>query len=121
MASDVKTWTRWQDWVVGVAGLYALLSPIWTEHGSGTTGTLIVFGALLVLASLWSLAQPGTVASEYVHTALGVLLFISPWVFGYASFAGAAWTSWVVGVVAAALGLWAAPESTKVHRAAVGH
>ncbi|MDT7681483.1 MAG: hypothetical protein QOG57_1793, partial [Pseudonocardiales bacterium] len=28
MASDVKTWTRWQDWVVGVAGLYALLSPI---------------------------------------------------------------------------------------------
>ncbi|HTF46283.1 MAG TPA: SPW repeat protein [Pseudonocardia sp.] len=121
MAAETKSFSRWQDWVVGVAGLYAALSPIWTEHGRGTTGTLIVFGVLLVLAALWSLAQPGAVSSEYVHTALGVLLFISPWVFGYAAYAGASWTSWVVGVIAAGLGLWAVPESTEVHRAAVGH
>lgn len=27
--------------------------------------------------------MPGSVASEYVHIGLGVLLFISPWVLGY--------------------------------------
>ncbi|HEX4252346.1 MAG TPA: SPW repeat protein [Pseudonocardia sp.] len=112
---------RWQDWVVGVAGVYAALSPIWTDQGRGSTATLIVFGVLLVLAAAWSLARPGAVGSEYVHVALGVLLFISPWVFGYAVLAGASWTSWVVGVIAAGLGLWAVPESTKAHQAAVGH
>jgi hypothetical protein len=117
----MKSWARWQDWVVGVAGVYTALSPIWTDQGRGTAATLIVFGVLLVLGAAWSLAQPGAVSSEYVHTALGVLLFISPWVFGYTAFAGASWTSWVVGVIAAALGLWAVPESNKVHQTAVGH
>jgi hypothetical protein len=117
----MKAFGRWQDLVVGVAGVYTALSPIWTDQGRGSAATLIVFGALLVLAAAWSLAQPGAVNSEYAHTALGVLLFISPWVFGYTALAGASWTSWVVGVVAAALGLWAVPESNKAHQAAVGH
>jgi len=121
MARDMKSFGRWQDLVAGVAGLYAALSPLWTQHGPGTTATLVVFGVLLVLAAAWSLAQPGAVSSEYVHAALGVLLFISPWVFGYTAFAGASWTSWVVGVIAAGLGLLAVPESNKAHQAAVGH
>ncbi|MBO0874491.1 MAG: SPW repeat protein [Pseudonocardia sp.] len=118
----MKTWTRWQDWVVGVAGLYALLSPIWTTTGRTAMITLIVFGALLVLASLWSLAQPGAVSSEYVHAGLGVLLFISPWVLGYfTTYLAASWTAWVVGAIGVILGLLAVPESTKAHQAAVGH
>lgn len=118
----MKTWTRWQDWVVGVAGLYALLSPIWTTTGRADMITLIVLGALLVLASVWSLAQPGVVSSEYVHAVLGVLLFISPWVLGYFTIdLAASWTAWVVGAIGLVLGLLAVPESTKAHRAAVGH
>ena len=121
MATNVKTWTRWQDWVVAVVGAYTALSPIWTATNSAATATLIVFGVLLLVSSLWSLARPGAVSSEYAHAVLGVLLFISPWVLGYAAFAGAAATSWVAGVIAVALGLLAVPESTKVHRAVVGH
>ena len=117
----MKSFGRWQDLVVGVAGVYTALSPLWTDQGRGSAATLVVFGVLLVLAAAWSLAQPGAVSSEYVHTALGVLLFISPWVFGYSALAGASWTSLIVGVIAAALGLWAVPESTKAHQAAVGH
>jgi hypothetical protein len=118
----MKAWTRWQDWVVGVAGLYALLSPIWTTTGRTEMITLIVLGALLVLASLWSLAQPGAVSSEYVHAGLGVLLFISPWVLGYfTTYLEASWTAWVVGAIALVLGLLAVPVSSKAHHAAVGH
>src|SRR5262245_2942 len=111
MSSDMKSWTRWQDWVVAVAGAYAALSPIWTTTGGAATATLIVFGVLLCVAALWSLGAPGMVSSEYVHAVLGVLLFISPWALGYSAFAGASWTSWVVDVIAVVLGLWAVPES----------
>ncbi|WP_037080153.1 SPW repeat protein [Pseudonocardia spinosispora] len=116
----MKTWTRWQDWTAAVVGAYTALAPIWTTTGAAATATLIVFGVLLLVASLWSLAQPGAASSEYTHAVLGVLLFISPWVLGYSAFVGASWTSWVVGVIAVALGLWAVPES-KLYQAAAGH
>ena len=122
MASESRAWTRWQDWVAAVLGAYTALSPIWTATDQVATSTLVVFGVLILLAALWSLAQPGAVVSEYGHVVLGVLLFIAPWVFGYyAAFAGAAWTSWVAGVLTVALGLWAVPESTRIHRAELSH
>lgn len=122
MASEGKAWTRWQDWVAAVLGAYTALAPIWTGADQVAVTTLVVFGVLILLAALWSLAQPGAVSSEYVHAALGVLLFLAPWVFGYYStFAMAAWTSWGVGVLTAALGLWAVPESNRIHRAALSH
>jgi hypothetical protein len=80
-----------------------------------------VFGLLLLLASGWSLGQPGAVAAEYTHAGLGVLMFVSPWVLGYSGMVGAAWTAWVLGVLAAAVGLWAVPESSRAHQAALGH
>jgi hypothetical protein len=81
----------------------------------------VVFGVLMLAASMWSLAQPGAVAAEYVHAGLGVLMFISPWVLGYSAMTGAAWTAWVAGVLAVAMGLWAVPESNKAHHTALGH
>jgi len=122
MASESKAWTRWQDWAAAVVGAYAALSPIWTPADQVATGTLVVFGVLILLASLWSLWRPEAVISEYGHAVLGVLLFLAPWVFGYyGSFPMAAWTSWVVGVLTVALGLWAVPESNRAHRAALSH
>jgi VIT1/CCC1 family predicted Fe2+/Mn2+ transporter len=35
----------------------------------------------------------------WATTAFGVLLFVAPWVVGYAGLTGAAWTSWLVGVI----------------------
>jgi hypothetical protein len=43
---------------------------------------------LLAITGLWSLAVPGSAASEYVHIVLGVLLFLAPWVLGYSALAG---------------------------------
>lgn len=77
--------------------------------------TMLVLGALLLIAGLWSLAMPGSMTSEYVHMLLGVLLFISPWILGYTAYSGASWTSWIVGVLAVIVGAAALPEATAAH------
>jgi hypothetical protein len=116
-----STWRRWQDWAAVVIGVLTLLSPIVVSTDTAALWTLIVFGVLIAGTALWSLAQPDSVASEYVHAVLGVLLFISPWVFGYADMAGAAWTSWVAGVLTLAAGLAALPAAQAEHRGLAAH
>jgi hypothetical protein len=112
----MRSWIRWQDWVALVAGGYAFLSPIWTASVGKATGTLIVLGLLTALIALGSLAAPGVVAAEYLTALLGVLFFISPWVIGFVTTTGMAWTAWVIGVVTFVAGLAAIPESQHAHR-----
>lgn len=114
--SSAKPWTRWQDWASVVLGAYLVLATLWTATGAAALTTMIVLGALLVVAGAWSLAMPGSITSEYAHVLLGVLLVISPWVLGYTQFGGAAWTSWVVGVLAVIVGVAALPEANAAHR-----
>jgi SPW repeat-containing protein len=111
-----RTWRRWQDWAVVVIGVLTALSPIVVTTDTAALWTLVVFGVLIAATGLWSLGAPGSVASEYVHVALGVLLFISPWVFAYADLAGAAWTSWVAAVLTVVAGLVAVPSANADHR-----
>jgi hypothetical protein len=119
----MRPWTRLQDWAALIAGLFAALSPIWVS----TTGerdafwALIVLGALLAIAALVSLALPGVVATEWLTVLVGVLLFVAPWALTYTDRVGASWTSWVVGVIAAALGGSAVPASNRVRRQAIQH
>jgi hypothetical protein len=101
----VKRWSRWQDWVALVAGVYAALSFLWTPGEREVTGTLIALGALLALVSMWSLFLPGVIASEWAHGVVGVLFIIAPGVMSYTDVTMAAWTSWVVGTIALALGM----------------
>jgi hypothetical protein len=119
----MKVSRRWQDWVALVAGVYALLSPIWTTTEGTATWTMVALGVLLAVASLWSIAMPGAVISEWTHVGLGVLFVISPWVMGFADTMPMAWTAWVVGVVAIVMGLLALPESRSEHQrhVAIGH
>ncbi len=115
-----KRWMRWQDWGAVVLGVVAALSVLWVPTSTVALWSLVVFGVLLVLSGLWSLAMPGSVTSEYVHIGLGVLLFISPWVLSYTDLNGAAWTSWVIGVLAVAVGAAAVPVATTTHRGIAG-
>jgi hypothetical protein len=59
---------------------------------------MITLGALVAISSLVSLARPHARAAVWATTAFGVLLFVAPWVVGYAGLTGAAWTSWPMGV-----------------------
>src|SRR5438874_11623722 len=44
---------------------------------------------------------------DWVSLVLGVLLFISPWVFGTATNTPGSWNAWIVGVLGVILALWA--------------
>ncbi|ALE84629.1 hypothetical protein XF36_17025 [Pseudonocardia sp. HH130629-09] len=82
---------------------------------------MVVLGVVLAATSLWSLAVPGSVASEWVHGVLGVLLFLAPWVMGYSALAGASWTSWVAGVLAVVVAASALPAANAEHRTLAAH
>lgn len=115
-----KRWMRWQDWGAVVLGVIAALSVLWVATSVAALWSLVVLGILLILGGLWSLAMPGSVASEYGHIGLGVLLFISPWVLRYTDLNGAAWASWVIGVLAVAVGAATIPVAITAHRGMAG-
>jgi hypothetical protein len=115
-----RSWHRWQDWAALVIGVLTALSPIVVSTDTTAMWTLIVFGVLIAGTAAWSLAQPGSVASEYAHAVLGALLFISPWVLGYSQYSGASWMSWIAGVLTVAVGLAALPEANAEHRGLAG-
>ena len=83
----------------------------------------LLFGALTgtTVRSGNFAAMPGSVASEYVHIVLGVLLFIAPWVLGYSALAGASWTSWIGGILAVIVGAVAIPSANVQHRLVAQH
>ncbi|WP_370591480.1 SPW repeat domain-containing protein [Saccharopolyspora montiporae] len=109
--SAVRPWVRWQDWLVVVLGVYLVLATTWTSVSGGGAAAMVVLGALLAVSSIWSLALPASMTSEYGHMLLGVLLFLAPWVLGYTAYGAAAWTSWVIGVLAVVAGAAALPEA----------
>jgi hypothetical protein len=117
----MKKWTRWQDWVAVAAGLYAALSTIWVKPAGASIAVMVVLGVLLIISGLVNLAWPGLVAMEWVQGVLGALLFISPWVAMYATAMGAAWTSWICGIIAVIVALLAVQPSMKTHHRAIPH
>ena len=116
-----RSWQRWQDWAALVIGVLAALSPLVTTTDAAATWTLVVLGVLIAATGLWSLGSPGSVASEYVHGVLGVLLFIAPWVMSYSDLAAASWTSWVAGLLTVLVAAAAVPAATAAHRRVVAH
>src|SRR5699024_922079 len=88
---------------------------IWTVTSGTAISVLIVLGVLTILAALTNLSQPGMRTTEWVEVAFGILLFISPWVMGFAGMAGVAATAWICGAVTIIVGGWAVPYSMKLH------
>ncbi|AHI00912.1 hypothetical protein KALB_7554 [Kutzneria albida DSM 43870] len=115
-----KAWTRWQDWAEVVLGVVIALSTLVVSTSTAAAWTMAVLGVLVALDGLWSLAAPGMVAGEWIQLVLGVLLFIAPWVMGYTAMNGAAWTSWVGGVLTVVLGAIALPVANLAHKGMAG-
>ena len=122
----MRPWTRLQDWVTLLAGVYTATSPL-ALSTVGMTGdgrvvaVMITLGALLASSSIVSLARPNVTATEWATTLLGVLLFVAPWVVGYTGVTGAAWTSWLVGATVVVVSLTAVRASNRGTRQAIQH
>ncbi|MGP9725992.1 SPW repeat domain-containing protein [Glutamicibacter sp. 287] len=104
----MKKWTRWQDWVVVVAGAYAALSTTWVTGTTMSMNLMVGLGALMVVVGIWSVAMPRLVSLEWVLAAVSALMVVAPWLGSYASsYATASWVSWICGAVGLVASLWA--------------
>ncbi|MEY9213710.1 SPW repeat protein [Thermobifida halotolerans] len=107
---------RWDDWVALTAGVVASVSWVW--HGLFGVGMVALFlvGVTTVFTAVISITRPGLIVSELILVVLGVLLFLTPWLVGFAGEPAAAWTAWILGAVIAAMGAVGVPRSGKSRR-----
>ncbi len=105
-------WSRWEDWLSLVLGGWTCVSPLLFGASVGSTASYAVLslGAAIVLAALYALIVPESEAVEWTLTALGVILFLSPWLFDFASLTGLAWNARIVSVMVVGVSYWARSE-----------
>ena len=105
----MKAWTRWQNWVSLVLGVILFITPwvfgtamngasSWDAWIIGVIGVILALVALAFVSAAW--------IPEYLSVALGVLLFISPWVLGFAALSSAAWAAWIIGILFVVVNGW---------------
>jgi len=99
--SAMTAWKRWQDWSVVVLGAIMFVTPFVFGQTSQTvaTGAAYVLGVLLVLAGLGNAAISKAGGLEIVPAILAVILFVSPWIFGFTAVTALAWSAWIVAVL----------------------
>ncbi len=106
-----RPWTRWQDWGNLLLGAWFFVAPWVLNTTHETTYRTTPWnnwwaGAVIFLVSLWLLARPTARWGEWLNAALGVWLFISPWVLGIEDVGRAAWDAWIVGALVFILAAW---------------
>lgn len=116
------TESRAQDLLAVVLGIFTALSPIWLDTSTRATWTMVVLGVLIALTGLAQMAQPSMSMADYGMALFGALLFLAPWVMDYSHLRGAAWTSWVVGLITVVVAVAALPALTsRMNRPATHH
>jgi hypothetical protein len=99
----MNAWKRWQDWSVVVLGAILFVTPFVFGETAMTTAAAssYILGVLVVLAGLLNAAMRSVGGLELIPAVLAVIVFISPWLFGFATVTALAWSAWVVGVLLA--------------------
>ena len=105
LKSSIK---HWQDPLMLILGVWMIVSPWALQYQSDTyaMANAVVLGILIGLAALVALFKV-MAWEEWANVALGIWLLISPWVLGFSSMMAAMWNAVIVGIVVAALALWA--------------
>ena len=100
--SAMTAWKRWQDWSVVVLGAIMFVTPFVFGETSQTVAAsaAYVLGVLLVLAGLGNAATAKAGGLEIVPAILAVILFVSPWIFGFTTVTALAWSAWIVAILA---------------------
>jgi len=104
---ETVTNARWQDMVNFVLGAWLFISPwVLGFSDAGVIATSAwIFGIIIVLLALAAIFAYDN-WEEWVAAAIGVWVFISPWVLGAASNASILWSSLIVGALLVILALW---------------
>ena len=97
----MTTWRRWQDWVVVGLGVVLFVTPyIFGETANSVAAsTAYVLGALIALAGVLNAAMKDAGGLELIPAVLAVILFVSPWAFGFTALTGLAWAAWIIAIL----------------------
>lgn len=94
--SSPMAWKTWPDWVNLVLGAYLALATMWTA--GAPAGWFVTLGIVVAVVALWALATASSQVSEWVQVVAGAVVFLAPWLGGFAAAAGAAWSAWIIGI-----------------------
>jgi SPW repeat len=95
----------WQDRANLALGSWMFISPWMLGYGGGAATNAFLFGAGIAAFALLAPYVPRP--CEIINTLSGVWLVISPFVLGFTAIAAIALHTVVVGILVAALALWA--------------
>jgi len=97
----MTTWRRWQDWVVVGLGVVLFVTPFLFGEtaNSVAASTAYVLGALIALAGVLNAAMKDAGGLELIPAVLAVILFVSPWAFGFTALTGLAWAAWIIAIL----------------------
>lgn len=97
----MTTWRRWQDWVVVGLGAVLFVAPFVFGEATQTVAayTVYVLGVLIALAGVLNAATRQAGGLEVIPAALAVILFVSPWAFGFTAVTALAWSAWIIAIL----------------------
>jgi hypothetical protein len=98
----MTTWRRWQDWVVVGSGVVLFVTPLVFGETAQTVAasTAYILGPLIAVAGLANAAMSKAGGLELIPAVLAVILFVSPWAFGFtAGSAALAWAAWIIAIL----------------------
>ncbi|WP_157114799.1 SPW repeat domain-containing protein [Nocardia niwae] len=97
-----STWVGWAALVVGIGAVAASITVSSTRVGEGLT---FGFGAFIAFFGVLSLPVRNRTPDHWGLFVVGLAMFLLPWLgAGFVPDRGAAWTAWVAGFLAMALG-----------------
>jgi hypothetical protein len=136
--TDGADFRRWQDWANLVLGVWLFISPWLLGFAAGAAvvgGAPVggpaaggapavataawdawIFGIVIAAVAVWAMSQFAP-WQEWVNMAVGIWLFIAPWILGFSGARNAAWDHWVVGLVVFLISL----SALSLPRAAAAH
>jgi SPW repeat-containing protein len=97
----MTTWRRWQDWVVVALGVILFVTPfVFGETSQAVAASAAyVLGVLIVLGGLLNAAMRQAGGLEIIPAVLAVILFVSPWAFGFTAVTALAWSAWITAIL----------------------
>lgn len=91
---------RGQSWATVLIGLLLLLSPIGFATTLKSVEALAAYtlGAMVFLVGVATVMFPQFKLVAFIQVPLAVVIFFSPWLFGFTSVTGMAWTAWILAI-----------------------
>lgn len=99
---------RWQDMVNFALGAWLFVSPWAMGYMDSTMGAIwnaYLVGLAIMVFAAYAVYLPSA-WEEWINMGFGVWMIVSPWLLGFASHAGIAMNTVIVGIVVAAMATW---------------